>query len=140
MPLAVYRCGACESTHEILHRAGDRPLHTVCPDCDGVASVDIAGTLRPARTACSWGDSKGYYDRGLGLYVENSQHRNRICKERNLVPESDLRSDASDSAVHSAIVERQEHTRTMAKVADKIRSGTSKGEALMQTIIEQETE
>ncbi len=41
-----------------------------------------------ANTPARWGDSHGYFDRGLGCYVANSMERDRIMKERNLRPVS----------------------------------------------------
>lgn len=139
MPLAVYRCFSCKKSQEILHR-GARPVNHVCPGCDGIMDLDLPATLRPARTSCSWGDSKGYYDRGLGTYIENAQMRDRICKERNLIPESELSCGAQESSIHDAITEKQEHTRQMSKVKDLMNTGLSAGESLSQVIIAGETE
>ena len=32
----------------------------------------------PAKTASAWGDSAGYYDPGLGTYIQNDQHRRQV--------------------------------------------------------------
>ena len=34
MPIYLYKCQACETTHEVLQKFSDAPLG-VCPDCGG---------------------------------------------------------------------------------------------------------
>jgi hypothetical protein len=98
--------------------------------------VDIAQTYRPARIASHWGDSASYFDRGLGVVVENASHKARILKERGLVCEGDLGSGAFEQSMHESYTEHKEHERTMARVNDKMAQGLSPGAAVTATINE----
>lgn len=50
----------------------------------------------PARTGSSWGDSNAYFDRGLGMTVKNTQHKERIMKAKGLMPLSDCKQSTDD--------------------------------------------
>ena len=43
-----------------------------------------------ALTPNRWGDTNMYFNRGLGAWVNGQKDVDRICKEKGLVPESDL--------------------------------------------------
>jgi hypothetical protein len=90
MPLFLYRCvdPACDhDTEELFKADGERPLEWGCEECGDVAKLVPSV---PARTASRWGDTNGGYDVDLGCVVENSTHRDRILKERNMAHASDF--------------------------------------------------
>lgn len=91
MPLREGRCAACGYVEE--HLVG---VNEALPACR------CGGALRPlvsawARTPGRWGDTNGGWNAGLGCYVENDVHRERICKERGLVMLDDIGSSTADS-------------------------------------------
>jgi len=83
-----YKCPECGWMDEELFFSHETPHDAVkCPDCGGRAP-----RLMPviADTKSMWGDSHGYYDRGLGTYITGTKHKDRVCRERGLVPMSSL--------------------------------------------------
>lgn len=97
MPLREYTCLECEAdTTELF--MGDYPKEIDCPECagEGYQARAVYKLSLPAKTAMKWGDCwgkhgvNGIYDRGLGARYSNSAERDRICKERGLVPLSEI--------------------------------------------------
>lgn len=97
MPIYEYGCNECTARAEDLFRVDEAPAAMPCPRCS-------TGELRrlvslPAHTPGRWGDQtgrhgvNGVYDRGLGARYHTSMERERLCKERGLVPLSDLGDD-----------------------------------------------
>ena len=80
----------------------------VCEICDG--ELDRQVSLW-ANTPARWGDSHGYFDRGLGMYIENSMHREQVMKEKNLRPVSQRELDDHQQAVYN---DDQEHEKKVA--------------------------
>jgi len=116
MPLYDFGCTSCGQEHEALVKSD--VLVLPCPDCGEETHRLVS---MPARTSASWGDSQGYFDRGLGCYVENSQHRNRLMKKRGLAPASDFSNSVVDDYVHKNIVEKQEHERNVSRFKDNLK-------------------
>lgn len=132
MPISVFRCSSCTHTFDILHKMGQRPTQVLCPECESFAEMDVAMTLRPARTSSRWGDSQGYFDRGLGQYIENAPQRERIMKERGLVSEADLGSGVAEQGIHQEISEHREHKKKISKIQDLKATGMSMPEAIAE--------
>lgn len=116
MPLFDFACGECGNETEDLVRSDVRTLR--CPDCG--AEMDRLVSM-PARTGARWGDSQGYFDRGLGTYVENSLHRERVMKEKGFVPVSDYPAGTVENYVHNQIEEKRKHERTVATFRDNLK-------------------
>ena len=89
MPLVDYECTDCPHVIEdvVYLQSEEQAAQLDCPACDGVALKKFPLI---ARTAHSWGDTNSYFDRGLGTVVRNRQHRERLCKEKGLVPLDDM--------------------------------------------------
>ena len=81
MPLHDYECTTCGSLFEAMVDAEQREL--ACPTCRGLANRVYR------RFGGMLGKNKGnypYFDVQLGCTLESSQHRDRVAKERGLVP------------------------------------------------------
>lgn len=117
MPIYAYTCdNGHHSDFLCAHR--DRPNFLDCLICGGLMRYDVRRSMQPARTASKWGDSGGYYDRGLGQYVANSGEREAAMKRMGVVHESDHAPGTFDDTVHDAITVREEHTRDMNRLDD----------------------
>lgn len=75
MPLFDYGCSSCGHVHEAYIKVRPAPGVVTCPNCGEGAKRKVS---MPAKTASAWGDSAGYYDRGLGTYIQNDQHRRQV--------------------------------------------------------------
>jgi hypothetical protein len=99
MPLFSYRCSN-NHTFDILCKHSDRTNFIICDICKEQSNLLV--TL-PAKTSLSWGDNTGkygvdgFYDRGLGAHYHNIQERDKIAKEKGLVPVSDFGDNRVDS-------------------------------------------
>lgn len=96
MPLREYRCEDDHVTDELIRSADPIPETTVCAFCGKEARHCLAAF---ARTPTRFGDSAGYFDRGLGIYVKNTMHRNQVMKKRGLMCLSDLPADAMEKSI-----------------------------------------
>lgn len=90
VPLFAFKCVDPECAHvteELFKADGERPVEWGCEECGDAAAL-IPSV--PARTVNRWGDTNGGYDVDLGCVVENSTHRDRIMKARNIAHASDF--------------------------------------------------
>ncbi len=128
MPLYEFKCEECLDRIQELYRVMEVPATVMC-SCGGRANRVISLV---ANTASQWGDSHGYYDRGLGTYVENSQHRDRIMKKRGLVSTGDF----DKYYVEDRLEQRQEvfdqHERDMRDFRQYRELGRTEGEAMAE--------
>lgn len=92
MPLYETECLSCGRWDEHLLKVGE-----AVPDCQRCSGKNRLAISTVAFTPGRWGDSHGSYNAGLGCYVENDMHRERICKERGLVMLDDVGSSTADS-------------------------------------------
>jgi putative FmdB family regulatory protein len=83
MPIYDYRCKDCGHTEKDYYvRPGvAAPERITCSMCGEGASKQMPS---PAKTPGLWGDSAGYFDRGLGTFVQSEQHRQSVMKEKGL--------------------------------------------------------
>lgn len=100
MPVYEFKCDPCNSRVDRL-----LPMeHGVqsCPSCDTEMKKMVT---MPAFTPGHWGDSKGWFDRGLGMHINNFAHRDRVMKQKGLRPAvaSELTENRQDMV--------QDHTR-----------------------------
>jgi putative FmdB family regulatory protein len=84
MPIYDYHCQPCNINIQVFCDVDERNSQR-CEKCKKFLSQMVSVF---ANTPARWGDSHGYFDRGLGCYVANSMERDRIMKERNLRPVS----------------------------------------------------
>lgn len=84
MALQNYVCPKCHKiTEELFFQDEEVPKVLPCEYCGTPAEFHFPMI---ADTKTCWGDSHAYFDRGLGCIVKGSKHRDKICKERNLIP------------------------------------------------------
>lgn len=79
-----FRCNVCEYIFEEIvdHGAGETVSDDLeCPECK---AVDCH--WRPSARIDRWSERFPYYDRGLGVMLQNKAHRREICKQRGLTP------------------------------------------------------
>ena len=82
----------------------------VCIKCSAPVQRMISTFARHG----SWtGSYAGYFDRGLGCYVESYHHRQKLMKEKGLRPVS---SSELDAGVDATIAASQKHDNTIAKL------------------------
>ena len=114
MPIYDYRCQPCNRDVQVFcdfeERDGQR-----CGKCD--SSLDQMVSVF-ASTPARWGDSHGYFDRGLGCHVANSMERERIMKERNLRPVS---QQELDDAQQSSGDDHARHEREVATFSSALK-------------------
>ena len=79
MPVYDFRCKACGHTDEYVKSFNDDEV----PDCDICDTSMTQLVSLWAKTPGRWGDTNGYFDRGLGCYVKNFSHRDKLMKERD---------------------------------------------------------
>ena len=106
MPIYDYRCKPCDLDVQIICDF-DEADDQVCEVCEAPLNRQLSLW---AHTPARWGDSHGYFDRGLGMYIENSMHREKVMKEKNLRPVSQRELDDHQQAVYN---EDREHKKTV---------------------------
>lgn len=89
MPIYDYSCAPCSRRVQIWCEISEIDEQT-CEICQEPLQKMVSVF---AKTPNRWGDSNGYFDRGLGCYVANSMERERIMKEKNLRPVSEEELD-----------------------------------------------
>tara|TARA_R100001594_G_scaffold25476_2_gene49752 strand:+ start:3740 stop:4138 length:399 start_codon:yes stop_codon:yes gene_type:complete len=114
MPVYDFKCKKCERQEEIC-RSFHEEDDVICDSCGSVMSQCV--TLW-AKTPGRWGDSMGYYDRGLGMHVDNYVHRDKIMKEKNLVPVSDQEHQEYSHSVYS---EQKQHNKEVATFTETLK-------------------
>lgn len=112
MPIYDYRCTECNLDQQHICDF-DEADDMVCEVCEGKL---LRGISLFAKTVNRWGDSNGYFDRGLGMYIENSMHREKVMKEKNLRPVSQKELDDHQQAVHNDGAEHDKKVETFQRV------------------------
>ena len=115
MPIYDYRCKPCNLDVPIICDF-DEVDDQVCEVCEGELDRQISlWAFTPNR----WGDTNGYFDRGLGMYIENSMHREKVMKEKNLRPVSQKELDDHQQAVYNDDREHEKKVATFQRVKKK---------------------
>ena len=83
MPLYEFHCNVCGHITEELFKVIEKPATLLCEDCGHLAGPIMSV---PAWQPNQYKGAPEHYDVGLGCVVENSKHRDKICKERGIVP------------------------------------------------------
>ena len=104
--LVDYKCKTCGSVYEeFFFQNEPRPSFIQC-EC-GAQAIYIFPVV--AKTVGYWGNSHSYFDRGLGMVVENSHHRDAIIKEKEVVPLSDSDLMQQNYLMEKSLVEARDH-------------------------------
>ena len=131
MPVYDYKCNTCHVTEE-HYMSFDENQTVNCETC-GLKMKRVV-TLW-ANTPSRWGDSHGYYDRGLGTYVKSNMHRDKIMKERNIRPVSE---QEIDEAQHESYTSHIQHEKNVAKFQSEIDKHKDITKAIDNTFATQE--
>lgn len=126
MPIYDYHCQPCKLDIQVFCDVEDREGQR-CENCKKFLSQMVSVF---ANTPARWGDSHGYFDRGLGCYVANSMERDRIMKEKNLRPVSQTELLDSQNATHDEHLQHEKEVATFSAAMTKTGDVT---EAIAQT-------
>lgn len=121
MPLYQSECVSCGRRDEHLLRVGEPLPHCSCPSASPQRLVISTIAFTPGR----WGDSHGYYSAALGKYIQNDSHRDRLCKEMNVVPLSDFGDARADSVYDARVREDKALDRYMATYDKALSEGAA---------------
>ena len=121
MPIYDFKCAKCATKAEVW-RSFDDESKELC-ECGGEMKQCV--TLW-ANTPGRCGDSTGYFDRGLGTYVENYVHRDKLMKEKGLVPTTQQDQMDHQHAVHE---EHKQHQKDVEKFTEVYKKTNSSAEA-----------
>jgi putative FmdB family regulatory protein len=129
MPLYPYTCTHGHRSEE-LAKVDQAPASMPCPHCGAEARRQVT---TPYRTPFQWGPSAGYFDRGLGTYVEDHAHRRRLMAERGLRPvEADEVDRTFDHQVNTAL-EQDRQAETFGRVLRETGDAAAATEAAFPT-------
>ena len=131
MPIYDYTCRTCNITSEEF-MTFDEEDNVKCESC-GV-QMKRCVTLW-ANTPSRWGDSHGYFDRGLGTYVKSNVHRDKIMKERNIRPVSE---QEIDEAQHESYSTHKQHEKDVVKFQSELAKHNDTTKAIDNTFATQE--
>ena len=93
MPLFDYKCPVGHIEEHYFPVGETAPKQVPCNLCVHYGpDVHWATKQLPliSRTANRWGDTNGYYSPNLQAYVNNSQHRDQLMREKGLVDLRDM--------------------------------------------------
>jgi len=118
VPIYEYAC-QCGALAEDLFRMNEAPDTIPCPRCAGdlVRLVSL-----PAHTPGRWGDNtgrygvNGFYDRGLGATYHNTMEREKLCRDRGLIPLQDMGADWWDRRTEDQLAEKRKDERLAEKL------------------------
>lgn len=135
MPLREYTCDQGHITEELFFRGEKHPDTMACAHCENKATLIMSAM---AKTAGRWGDSlggvNGHYDAGLGCTYQNHQEKDRILRERGLVPLEDLGGDQFfDSVVDAQVQADAKMDADIATYKQAVKDLGSKEEAVQAT-------
>lgn len=103
LSLHQYKCRDCESVFErVVDHAKAESVEdtTPCTEC-GSENTDWKPSVRIDR----FSEQFPYFDRGLGVWLKNKEHRRQICKERGLTP---VGNDLNEDKIFSQFDKRRE--------------------------------
>ena len=129
MPLYPYTCRRGHRSEE-LAKVGEALEAMPCPACGEQARRQVT---TPYRTPFQWGASAGYFDRGLGTYVEDHAHQRRLMAERGLRPvEADEVDRTLDNQVNT-LAEQDRQAATFGRVLRETGDAAAATEAAFPT-------
>lgn len=111
------RCDACEHLWYAVLEAGEAT--PACPKCRTLGR-ELPGVPGGEWSQRMFGAQGGYFDRGLGCWVNSPAHRLEICKTRGLTPvdgdwdvdralAEEERQNAADDAEYDAYQDKLNH-------------------------------
>ena len=129
MPIYSWRCNDCnKETEEILSVAELDGFIPVCEHCESTGLTKQLDIF--CKTAMRWGTGHSYYNRGLGMVIENSQHLEQVMKERNLVMHSDLDKYRPLEEMESGARDINQHEKDVAQLTELTSKGVNPEQAI----------
>ena len=122
MPVFAYRCRGCGARDEQLL---DEPADELPCDCGASLYRVLVQTF--SRHGSWSGTYSGYYDRGLGMYIEDYHHREKVMKDKGLRPAPDLRAD--DEQIDKLVSDKLAHEAQARTFHNKLNQTSSIAEA-----------
>ena len=98
-----FKCHDCDCVFEVIvdHSKGESVKDTFnCENCDSTNTV-----WKPSAQIDRFSEQFPYFDRGLGVWLKNKQHRRQICKERGLTP---IGNDLDEDKIFSQFDNRRD--------------------------------
>ena len=121
MPLYDYECNDCEHSEEFF-----MDFYDESPQCSKCGATMYQKISLWANTPGRWGDSHGYFDRGLGTYVNNFAHRDKLMKEKGVQPVS---NQDMEEYSHDVYAENKQHHKDVTTYTDTLKKTNSHAEA-----------
>mgnify|MGYP003151538156 FL=1 len=122
MPLYDFACNDCEYEDEFFRSFNEEEP----PQCDKCGATMYQKISLWANTPGRWGDSHGYFDRGLGTYVNNFAHRDKLMKEKGVQPVS---NQDMEEYSHDVYAENKQHHKDVTTYTDTLKKTNSHAEA-----------
>ena len=130
MPLYPYFCKACGAREEVLCSVEEKPAAL---DCDCGADM-LAKVTMPARTRGSWGGvDTGYFDRGLGQWVDSTREADKIAREKGLVRATEFDKNFIEDSVDTFGTEQKQLEADSQEYQSKLASGMDASDAAAST-------
>ena len=109
MPVYDFQCGECDTKEEIFLRVDKINQKQYCK-----CGQHLTRLITPFGRHQSWsGTYSGYFDRGLGCYIDDYHHREKVMRKLGVRPleakeHSDEKLDAvmNETAAHNKRVEK----------------------------------
>ena len=125
MPIYLYRCPSCGTEDELLEEYENLPSSLACTCGEYLLRVVVNSFGRHG----SWsGIFSGYFDRGLGMYIEDYHHREKVMAEKGLRPAPDLKAD--DERIDELVSKKLEHEKQTAHFQSTLETSGSMAKAL----------
>ena len=130
MPLYPYHCPKCGAYEEVLCTPQSKPMGLDCACGSDMFPV----VTMPARTRGQWGGvDTGYYDRGLGKYVESYAEADKLAKDRGLVRASAFHDKFIEDSVETYGQKQKQLEADTQEYKSHLASGMDAGEAAAKT-------
>tara|TARA_R110000824_G_scaffold22518_4_gene82359 strand:- start:5020 stop:5469 length:450 start_codon:yes stop_codon:yes gene_type:complete len=130
MPLYPYHCPKCGAYEEVLCSPQEKPAGL---DCDCLFEMMPIVTM-PAKTRGTWGGvDTGYFDRGLGCWVDSNRDADKIARKRGLVRASDFDKNYIEDKADAYAVEQRQLESDSQEYKNNIASGMDASDAAAKT-------
>jgi putative FmdB family regulatory protein len=134
MPLYTWKCTDCGNTTEDIVSVENRYNPCECEHCQSMNTTRKLDIY--ANTPRRYGDSHGYYNRGLGCWIDNAQQEEKILKDRGLHHWADYGDNAEMYCLEDEINEWQEHDERTKQIQELKEQGMSDDNAYAEVFDE----
>lgn len=123
MPIYDYKCNNCGNETDEMCEWEDADKQ-VCEVCGETLTrlLSVFSTTIQVHTR-----GGGYFDRGLGCYVESERHRQQVMDKLGVMPADKVTLDENE---HKEITEHKKHEEAMSIMKSEIKRGADSMDAL----------